>query len=125
MRYFPKWSDACTAAGVKYDQSRERISDEDLLSDWGQVTRALAIVSPLTEYKVKGKYSRNAFNRFGKWIDVLDAFRKYAESNGEWEDMLKILDEASLKNKKKKPTLRKKARYVADSTNRRGCLTKL
>jgi hypothetical protein len=86
---------------------------EDLLSDWGQVTRALGIVPPMTQYKVNGKYSRNAFDRFGKWIDVPDAFRKYAESNGEWDDVLTILDKASLKLKKK-PTLKIKARHVTD-----------
>jgi hypothetical protein len=112
LRYFPKWSDACKAAGVKYDQSRERILDEDLLSDWGQVTRALGIIPPLTEYQVKGKYSRNVFNRFGKWIDVPNAFRKYAENNGEWDDVLTILDNAS-HELKKKPTLKKKARQAA------------
>lgn len=63
---------------------------------------------------MKGKYSRNTFDRFGKWIDVPDAFKKYAESNGEWEDVLNILDNASLKIKKKKPNLKKKARHVVD-----------
>jgi hypothetical protein len=67
----------------------------------------------MTQYKVNGKYSRNAFDRFGKWIDVPDAFRKYAESNGEWDDVLTILDKASLKLKKK-PTLKIKARHVTD-----------
>ena len=42
-----------------------------------------------------------------------DAFRKYGESNGEWDDMLTILDKASLKLKKK-PTLKIKARHVTD-----------
>lgn len=107
LRYFPKWSDACKAAGVKYDQSRERITDEDLLSDWGQVTRTLGKVPSLTEYKVKGKFSRNTFDRFGKWIDMPDAFRKYAGSNDEWQDVLIILDKGSIKQKKKL-TIKKK-----------------
>ena len=37
-----------------------------------------------------------------------DAFRKYAESNGEWEDVLEILDEASLKLKKRSRPSRRK-----------------
>lgn len=110
LRYFPKWSEACMAAGVKYDKSRERITDEDLLTDWGQVSRALGNVPPLTEYKVKGKFSRNTFDRFGKWIDVPDAFRKFAESKDEWQDVLTILDKASLKQKKKLTIKKKKTR---------------
>ena len=82
--YFAKWSDACKAAGVKYDQSRERVADEDILSDWGQVARALGKAPTLTEYKVKGKFSRTVCNRFGKWVDVPGVFRKFAESNGGW-----------------------------------------
>lgn len=64
-RYFPKWSDACRAAGVKYDPSRDWVPDEEVLSDWGTVTRELGHIPSLTEYKVYGKYSRQAFNRFG------------------------------------------------------------
>jgi hypothetical protein len=122
LRYFPKWSDACKAAGVKYDQSRERIPDDDLLFDWGRVTRMLGFIPPLTEYKVKGNYSRNCFDRFGKWVDVPDAFKKYAESNVEWADVLTILDNAALKHKKMKPILKRKTRQVA---NKKGLHEKL
>jgi len=33
LRYFSKWSDACKAAGVNYDRSRDKVPDEDLLKD--------------------------------------------------------------------------------------------
>ena len=108
LRYFPKWSDACRAAGVKYDTSRDRKKNEDLLSDWGQVCRALGHVPRLTEYKVHGKYSRTVFNRFGSglWQDVPEAFKEFATGNDEWEDVLKILRKVTLKPKKKKKPLK-------------------
>ena len=41
LRYFSKWSDACKAAGVNYDRSRDKVPDEDLLKDWGRVARMI------------------------------------------------------------------------------------
>ena len=51
LQYFPKWSDACRAAGVKYDTSRDRKNNEDLLSDWGQVCRRLDMYQDLPNTK--------------------------------------------------------------------------
>lgn len=50
LRYFPKWSDACHAAGVEHDRSRNKVSDEEVLTDWGLVTRHLGHIPSLTEY---------------------------------------------------------------------------
>ena len=106
FRYFAKWSDACRAAGVEYDRSRERIPNEEILTDWGIVTRKLSHIPSLQEYKVKGKFGRNTFDRFGKWIDVPDAFSNFFNGSDEWEDVLSIVEQHSLKTKKKK-TIRK------------------
>lgn len=97
--YFPKWSDACTAAGVKYDSSREQIPDEAVLIDWGRLTRELGHKPSLTENKVYGKYSRGAFNRFGNWEDIPDVFIKRFGDSDEWGDVLGILELQSKKHK--------------------------
>jgi hypothetical protein len=102
LRYFPKWSDACHAAGVESDKSRDKVPDEEVLANWGFVTRNLGHVPSLTEYKVNGKYARNVFDRFGKWVDVPDAFRKFFVDSDEWADVLALLDQHQLKQKKKK-----------------------
>lgn len=107
LRYFPKWSDACQAAGVEYDRSRDRVPDEELLTDWGLVTRNLGHVPSLTEYRVQGRFSRNVFDRFGAWIDLPDTFRKFFTDSDEWEDVLAIL-EHSPKPKTKKTILKPK-----------------
>jgi hypothetical protein len=104
LRYFPKWSDACKAAGVDYDRSRDKIPEEYLLKDWGRVARMKKDTPTLNVYKVKGKFSRNAFNRFGSWADVPGAFSKFFAGSDEWEDVLAILQIASPKTKRKKAT---------------------
>lgn len=102
LRYFPKWSDACHAAGVEHDRSREPVPDEEILTNWGHVTRKLGHVPSLTEYKVLGRFGRGVFNRFGKWIDVPDAFNNFFNGSDEWEDVFTIVEQHSLKTKKKK-----------------------
>jgi hypothetical protein len=102
LRYFPKWSDACRAAGVEYDTTRDRVPDEDVLADWGRVTRDLGHVPALNEYKVFGKYSREVFNRFGKWVDLPDVFSKHFAGSDGWEDVLVIVEQFSPKPKIRK-----------------------
>ena len=111
LRYFPKWSDACFAAGVEKDTTRDRIPDEQALSDWGLVTRNLGHIPTLTEYKVYGKYSREVFNRFGKWVDLPNIFSKYFSNSDVWKDVLTILENVSPKPSKKKITKKLKTNY--------------
>lgn len=95
LRYFPKWSDACREAGVEHDSSRDRVSDKDILEDWGLVVRSIGNVPSVTEYGVRGRYGRNAFNRFGAWTDVPGAFREFFADSGVWGDVLEILQRHS------------------------------
>jgi len=110
LRHFPKWSDACHAAGVEHDRSRDPIPDEEVLIDWGIVARDLGHVPSINEYLLYGKHSRKVFDRFGKWIDVPDTFRKYFTDSDDWEDVLKILEQQP-KPKKKKITQKPKRVY--------------
>lgn len=110
LRYFPKWSDACKAANIEHDRSRDKIPDEDLLTDWGLVVRGLGYTPSISEYRVNGRFSRNAFDRFGLWIGVPEAFSKFSSASDEWEDVLAILAKASPKPKKR-PILEKKINH--------------
>ncbi len=105
---FTGWSDACQAAGIQCDMSRDRISDEDLLSDWGQVVRKFGSVPTLTAYQLNGKFSRPAFNRFGSWKDVPNTFIEFANNSVDWEDVVEIVKQALSTPKKKKATSEKK-----------------
>ena len=122
LNHFPKWSDACKASGINYDTSRDRIPDNDLLIDWGKVTRLLGSIPTLGEYKVKGKYSRNTFDRFEKWIDVPSTFKKFAVDLEEWQDVSKIIEQVKPKSQKKKVPHAKK---VSDIVGTKGRHTKL
>lgn len=108
LRYFPKWSDACREAGVKHDSSHDRISDDDILADWGLVTRSLGAVPSVTEYGVRGKYGRNTFKRFGAWTDVPGAFRNSFADSGGWGDVLEIVELHSQRLKPRKTVFKPK-----------------
>lgn len=110
LRYFPKWSDACREAGVSHDTSRDRIPDDILLSDWANVALSLGHMPSLTEYKVNGKYSRDVFDRFGKWVDIPRVFEERYANAKEWRDVLTIIRTASDKTTRKKLSAVRKKR---------------
>jgi len=56
----------------------------------------------LNLYKVKSRFSRNAFNRFGSWDDVPRAFSKFFVGSDEWKDVLAISQTASPKQKEQR-----------------------
>ena len=109
LRYFPKWSDACREAGVEHDSSHDRVSDEDVLFDWGLVARSLRIIPSVNEYGIRGKYGRNAFKRFGAWIDVPSAFRKRFTDSSAWQDVLEIVEKNSQKLKPNQTAIQPKS----------------
>jgi hypothetical protein len=102
VRNFGKWSVACEAAGIEWDRSTQPISDEDLLSEWGRVTRDLGHTPSISDYKVaKGTHDRGTFNRFGKWVNVPEVFSQHFADSEEWADVLAIISrEAVLKEER-------------------------
>ena len=113
-RYFSKWSDACREAGIKHDSSHDRLSDEDILADWGLVARSLGTVPSVTEYGIRGRYGLNAFKRFGAWIDVPGTFRDFFSKSGAWDDVLEIAERHSQRLKPRQTVLE------PNKTNRQG-----
>jgi len=70
----------------------QRIPPEDLLNDWGQLTRTLARIPTRNEYKIQGSYSPGVFDRnFGPWSSIPEIFRKFALDKSEWSDVLALL----------------------------------
>ena len=113
LRYFPKWSDACHEAGIKHDSSHDRVSDKDILADWGLVARNLGTIPSVTEYGIRGRYGLNAFKRFGAWADVPGAFTQSLADSGAWDDIFEIVERHSQRPKPRQTVLEPK-------TNRQG-----
>jgi hypothetical protein len=92
LQHFEGWNDAVRAAGLDPDTSNVKLSDDDLLEDWGQAVRDLRAVPTRHQYRRKGEYSPGVFEKhFGPWSTVPDSFRRFAETRPEWGDVLALL----------------------------------
>jgi hypothetical protein len=71
---FPTLREAVRAAGLEPNPKGEKISTEDLLSDWKRVAEKLGRRPSRAEYVREGKYSAGAFvGRFGSWSGISTA----------------------------------------------------
>lgn len=87
FRHFPSWSEALTAAGVEFEPYRQRIDEDALLKDWGELARKRRGIPTRKRYKIEGKYSPGVFEqRFGPWSSVPVKFREFAQGKPEWSD---------------------------------------
>lgn len=97
FHHFARWSDALAAAGVNIDPYNQRIPPEELLLDWGQVTRSLGRIPTRNEYKLAGNYSPGVFERnFGPWSSLPSAFREFAADRPEWVDVLGLIPQKTV-----------------------------
>ena len=117
LRYFPKWSDACREAGVEYDTSRDKISDDTLLSDWANVTRSLDHVPSVKEYELYGNHTRKPFDRLGigKWVDIPRVFEQRYATVKEWGDVVAIIHKDSEEKERKKFSNKEKDRVTSSA----------
>jgi hypothetical protein len=68
---FATLREAVRAAGLEPNPKGEKISTEDLLSDWKRVAEKLGRRPSRAEYVREGRYSAGAFvGRFGSWGDI-------------------------------------------------------
>src|ERR1041384_4038396 len=68
---FPTLRDAVRAAGLEPNRKGEKISTEDLLSDWKRVAEKLGRRPSRAEYVREGRYSAGALTvRFGSWGNI-------------------------------------------------------
>jgi len=92
LKHFPSWREAVRAAGLEADASNVRLSDEDLLVDWGELVRRRRQIPTRTEYRRVGKYSPGVFERhFGPWSSIPIKFREFASGRAEWADVVPLL----------------------------------
>ncbi|MBZ5492508.1 MAG: hypothetical protein LAO76_16415 [Acidobacteriia bacterium] len=71
---FPTLREAVRAAGLEPNPKGEKISTEDLLSDWNRVAEKVGRRPSRAEYVREGRYSAGAFvGRFGSWSGISTA----------------------------------------------------
>lgn len=82
---FGCWTDALKAAGLTphYD-SPSRYSDEEILGELARVGNGIGRMPTYEEFREQGEMSPSTVsNRFGSWLDALDAARDHPDWNGE------------------------------------------
>src|ERR1700731_1638026 len=96
-KYFTRHRSAVRAAGLEPAPTGPGrvIQNEDLLEDWGRVTRELKRMPTQAEYGSAGKYSyRCVIDRFQRWrltqAAFMDAEAKGA-LRGEWKDVVETI----------------------------------
>jgi hypothetical protein len=96
-KHFTRHRTAVRAAGLEPAPTgpARMIQNEDLLEDWGRVTRELKRMPTQTEYANAGKYSyRCVIDRFQRWkltsAAFVDAEAKGA-LRGEWKDVVETI----------------------------------
>jgi hypothetical protein len=71
LAQFSTLREAVRAAGLEPNPKGEKISTEDLLSDWKRVAEKLGRRPSRAEYVREGRYSAGAFvGRFGSWGNI-------------------------------------------------------
>jgi len=90
-KHFECWNDALAAANLPANVVKTNNAN-DLLDDWGFVTRTLGHCPQLTEYRFQGKYGGNTFRRrFNSWPGVGRAFYKRSAEDPQWQDVIKLI----------------------------------
>jgi hypothetical protein len=91
-RFFPRWNAAVRAAGLEPNTRNQRHEDRELLEDWGQAARKNHKIPTRRTYRHSGAFDqRTLARRFGRWSEVREAFRTFAQGKPEWADVLALL----------------------------------
>lgn len=91
-KHFANWREAVRDAGFEPDTTNVRIEPFALLEDWGKFVRRNGRIPTRNSYQREGKYSTGVFDRkFGTWSKIPGEFRKFAEFQPDWADVLAIL----------------------------------
>ena len=92
MQCFEYWNDAVRAAGLRPSKRNVRVTDRELLEDWGRHARRSGGLPTVHGYRRRGKYEPQTLQyRFGAWSKVPEAFRKFAIGKPEWADVVALL----------------------------------
>jgi len=97
---FPCWNDAVKAAGLKPNTSNVRLDDAELLKSWGETVRKNRALPSRRAYQREARYDlRTIERRFGPWSSIPETFRKFAERQPEWADVIALLPDSVPKKK--------------------------
>src|SRR5215813_5329527 len=98
LRFFPTWSAALRAAGLRPYSLNARAPDRALLEDWGLAARKnigmlkAGAKIPRHIYLRDGNYNPLTLaKRFGRWTSVPAAFLKFAKRKPEWGDVVGMI----------------------------------
>jgi hypothetical protein len=92
QKYFGNWRDACQELGLVYSPPNLALDPNELLADWGTITREHGKAPSKTYYKFHGNFSIDALRtNFGPWYYMPDAFRRFAQDKPQWEDVVALL----------------------------------
>lgn len=80
---FDGWREACKLAGLDVNDQNIPISNNDLFEEMRRVFLSIGNVCNKTKFQRESKYSSGTYKkRFGRWQDVLWAFRQWLELEG-------------------------------------------
>jgi hypothetical protein len=93
-QHFNSWRDAQRAAGVQPHMANIRLTDDELLADWGRVVRQHREIPTRDLYRREGEFSPGVFEKhFGPWSALPGKFRTFAKDKAEWADVLVLVPE--------------------------------
>jgi hypothetical protein len=91
-RLFPNWNSAVRAAGLKPHTQNQRLDDRQLLEDWGRAARKNHKIPSRRLYSHLGTFDhRTVARHFGRWSQLPEAFRRFAQGKPQWADVLDLL----------------------------------
>ena len=91
-QFFPNWNAALRAAGLPPYTLNLPLDDRELLEDWGCAVRRNRAIPARRTYRHLGKFDHRTFERrFGRWSQLPEVFRNFAQDKPEWADVLALL----------------------------------
>jgi hypothetical protein len=92
VQHFGSWSGAQRAAGLQPHTANIRLTDAELLEDWGNLVRERREIPTREQYRRDGRFSPSGIEKhFGPWSTLPVKFREYAADKPEWDDVLALL----------------------------------
>ena len=83
-----------TRAGVQPHTGNIKLTDDELLADWGELVRTHRQIPTRHQYRREGGHSPGVFEtRFGPRSALPERFRGFAKDKPEWADVVTLLPE--------------------------------
>ena len=94
VQHFGSWRDAQRAAGVQSHTGNIKLTDDELLADWGRIVRLHREIPTRDLYRREGEFSPGVFEKhFGPWSALPGKFRAFAKESPDWADLMVLIPE--------------------------------